>query len=169
MTSSSQYISTFFIKRVSPFLLAVFFILLVRIPIGTGVSSNMIPMVGLMYVFYWTINRRRVVPVWSIFFLGLFEDLVVGGPIGLLPILLVVVQGGLNNQRRFFVNRSFVISWMGFSIICIGISVIYWFLEAFHFGGFLSPQPLMFKAVSTMIFYPIFGWVFGQYDRVVVR
>ena len=164
-----QSVFSFTLKKVSPFLLAVFFILLVRIPIGTGISSYIIPMVGLMYVFYWTINRRRVVPVWSIFFLGLLEDFISGGPIGILSILLVVVHSGLDNQRRFFVNRSFLVSWTGFSIICIGISVIYWFLEAFHFGGFLSPTPLMFKVFSTIIFYPIFGWIFGKYDRAVIR
>ncbi|MGY8985696.1 MAG: rod shape-determining protein MreD [Sphingomonadales bacterium] len=169
MVSSVQELFLFFIKRISPFLLAVFIILLVRIPVGTGVSSHMIPIIGLMYVFYWTINRRRVVPVWSIFLLGLFEDLVAGGPIGVLSILLVVVHSGLDNQRRFFVNRSFIVSWMGFSIICLGISVIYWFLEAFHFGEFLSFLPLIIKVLSTIILYPIFGWVFGKYDRAVIK
>jgi rod shape-determining protein MreD len=169
MTSSMQGIIPFFIKTISPFLLTVFFILCVRIPVGTGVSTNMIPMLGLMYVFYWTINRRRIVPVWSVFLLGLVEDLVVGGPIGILSILLVVVHGGLDNNRRFFVNRSFILSWLGFSIICIGISIMYWFLEVFHFGGFLSPLPLIFKSISTIIFYPVFGWVFRKYDRTIVK
>lgn len=157
------------IKFFLPILLGLILILAFRLPIRTGVVGMYMPFVSLVFVYYWVLNGRSFIPFGMVFLLGLFEDMVTIGPAGLNSIILLAVAAGLVNQRRFFVNRSFLVGWAGFCIICIGATIFRWILESVYAKDFLSMWPLMTQAMVTMVIYPILGAIFGSLRKRIKK
>jgi rod shape-determining protein MreD len=153
--------NTFSIKFFFPVILGLLLILIFRLPLRVEVIGTYMPFVSLIFVYYWVLNGRSYVPFGLVFLLGLFEDMVTMGPAGLNSIVLLAVAAGLVNQRRFFINQSFLVGWAGFCIICIGATFFRWMLESLYVSNFLSLWPLFTQALVTMLFYPILGAIFG--------
>lgn len=162
MVTQTRPADVSFVKFIMPLLLGLLLILLFRLPIRTGVVGMYMPFISLIFVYYWVLNGRRFITFGMVFLLGLFEDMVTMGPAGLNSMILLAVAAGLVNQRRFFVNRSFLVGWAGFCIICIGATILRWLLESVHASDFLSMLPLLTQAMATMIIYPVLGAVFGS-------
>jgi len=161
MVGQSETRSASGIKFWFPVLVALALILIFRLPLRTGTYAAFMPFVSLAFVYYWVLYGRQFVPFWLVFFLGLFEDMVTLGPAGLNSIILLAVAVGLTNQRRFFVNRPFFVGWAGFAIVCIGVTILRWLLESIYASDFLAVEPLASQAVMTVLFFPVFGWIFG--------
>ena len=162
MLSPIQNKSAIGIKFFFPVILAMLLILIFRLPLRVEVLGMYMPFVSLIFVYYWVLNGRRYVPFALVFLLGLFEDMVTMGPAGLNSIVLLAVAAGLANQRRFFINQSFLVGWAGFCFICIGTAIFRWMLESVYASDFLSMWPLISQAIVTMLSYPILGAVFGS-------
>jgi len=157
------------IKFFLPVLLGLLLVLIFRLPLRVEFLGMYMPYVSLIFVYYWVINGRRYVPFILVFLLGLFEDMVTMGPVGLNSIVLLVLAAGLFNQRRFFINQSFLVGWAGFCIICIGATFFRWMLESIYANNFLSMWPLIFQAIITMLFYPLLGALFGSLRKRLKR
>lgn len=162
MISAAQNKKTIGIKFFLPVTLGLLLVLMFRLPLRVEVLGMYMPFVSLIFVYYWVLNGRGYVPFGLVFLIGLFEDMVTLGPVGLNSIILLAVAAGLVNQRRFFINQSFIVGWAGFCIICIGAIVFRWLLESLYVSNFLSIWPLVSQAIITMIFYPILGAIFGS-------
>ena len=54
------------------------------------------------------------------FGLGLLQDLLSGTPLGMTPMIYVLVYWVVLTQRRFFLGTSFAMLWFGFALIAFG-------------------------------------------------
>lgn len=157
------------LQSIAPFVLVFLLLLVTRVPFRASDMSMYVPLISLSFAFYFTIHRPRFTPILSLFLLGLVDDFLAGGVIGLTSLILVSVPALLLNQRRFFRNRSFVVAWAGFALVCLGASAVIWLVEAFRIGAPISPFPAIVQMAMTLLAYPVLSWIFGTFERMVLR
>lgn len=154
-------------RGVGPFVLAALLVLLLRLPVQTDGLGWVMPHVTLAFVYYWIVHNQKAIPVLALFLLGLIEDFASGAPLGMNPMILVTVYVLLDNQRRFFINRSFAVGWAGFAIIASAALSFSWLLESFYRGQPMPVGPLFLSLLMTIAAYPIIGGIFGRYQKLV--
>lgn len=153
----------------SPFVLVFLLLLFTRLPFRTSDMSMYIPLVSLSFAYYFTLHRPGYVPLWTLFLLGVFDDFLSGGVIGLTSLILISVPALLLGQRRFFRSRSFIYTWAAFALVCLGASSAIWVVEAFRIGAVISPLPAIYQLAMTLLAYPVLSLVFGKLERGVLR
>jgi rod shape-determining protein MreD len=71
----------------------------------------------LMTIYYWSIYRPTMVPLWLVTALGLAFDLLTFLPAGLHAVIFILAQRIVVTQRRYLMGQSFIVLWIGFSIL----------------------------------------------------
>ena len=96
-------------------------------------------------------------PVYSVFFIGLLQDLLSGVSIGVNTIIFLLVYGIVISQNRFFWGKSFLVVWIGFGIILAGSCLLSWVLMSLLNNVFLVPTAIYLQYILTFGAYPIFA------------
>ena len=76
-----------------PFLVGLFCVFLTFVPIGSIVGIEVAPAFALMAVYYWAAHQPETFPPYAVFAVGLLQDLLSAGPIGLWAFTYVVIYG----------------------------------------------------------------------------
>jgi len=152
-----------------PFLFSVFLVLLTAIPIYLPGYGEIPINVGLIAVFYWAIYRPDLYPPIAAFFLGLWQDILMGGPIGLYSLILLLTNWLIVSQRTFFQGKSFVIIWCSFSMVSLATGTLSWIIVCGLNGAFISPFGVFFQALLTIGAFPFLVWLFGRVQHSVLR
>ncbi len=97
-----------------PGVLTLLLVLMGAVPIGAPLLGPVLPAFGLVAVFVFSIYRPDLMPHWLAFLVGLVQDLVIGGPLGLNALLLLSVQGLCSSQRRFSCRQTVLAGLAGF-------------------------------------------------------
>ena len=69
-------------RNILPFFVTLLLIMVAMIPLRVPLLSPVIPALPLIAVYYWTVYKPHLMPVWAIFLIGLFHDLLTAGPAG---------------------------------------------------------------------------------------
>jgi rod shape-determining protein MreD len=145
-----------------PLMLTLCLVLLTVVPFRVPDLAVVMPSLAMMAVFYWSIYRPDLFPAAGAFLVGLTQDALGGGPLGLMALILVLVHGVVISQRRVFVGKSFFVAWWGFAIIASGAFAASWLLASICSGALMPAGPLLSQALLTIILYPCFGRLFGR-------
>lgn len=158
-----------FARSLSPVVVTLFLVLVGLVPLRIPEFSPVLPWLAMIAVYYWSVHRPDLMPLWAIFLIGLFQDLLGGGPVGVGVFALFAVNWIVAGQRRFFSSASFLMIWLAFLPVCgIGAAVI-WFLSSVVLGLLLDPRPIAFQFLVTVGVYPCLAWLFGQMQRAFLR
>ncbi len=109
-----------------PFLLGMLLAVLSFVPYGTNEFSVIMPSLTLPLVYYWALYRPEAMPLAAAFAIGLWQDILVGGPLGLMALLLVITRGGIENQRQVLLTQPFSVAWLGFVLISAVLTALAW-------------------------------------------
>ena len=104
----------------------------------------------------------------SVFFIGLLQDLLTGGPLGLWAAVYLVTQYIVLSQRAYFLGREQKVVWIGFAMAALGASMILWLVMSLMAGLMLPIRGLFYQMFATVMIYPLFGVAFGQLHRRVL-
>jgi rod shape-determining protein MreD len=113
------------------------------------------PNLFLVAVFYWSIYRPSLVPVWLIFIAGLTLDFIAGTFSGLHTIPLIAVSWLVTRQRSFLSGQNFIMIWSIFSGIHLCVISTQWLLSMATSLNFEFPRSLIFSAFLTLCVYPV--------------
>ena len=154
------------VARFVPFLMTFLFALMSVVPLNLPGFSVVTPAFALMAVFHWTVYRPDLMPLSAVFAIGLLLDLLDGTPyVGLSALTLLIVRTAVLSQRRFFVNRTFPVLWLGFLAVTAGSFAFLWAAVSLLHGGFLGLRPFVFQAVLTVACYPVGSYVLAWAHR----
>lgn len=156
-------------RNLTPFALAVLLVVLSLVPIRLPGYSPIVPWLTLAAVFFWTAHRPDLLPVWSVFLLGLFADLAGGGPLGVTSLALMVVQAVVKGQRRHILPHPFIVQWVIFALIALGAELLLLVLHVLAYARALDPQPALFQSLTTIALYPLLALLFVQAQRSFLR
>lgn len=139
------------------------------LPIEAPRIGEITPMLTLMAVFYWSVYRPELLPPWVAFVIGLLQDLISGGPVGMTALVLVLVATYVATQRRVFLSRSFMVGWGGFALIALAVAAGSWAVASVYFGAVMRPAPLLLQAFATVLLYPAMVWLLARAQFAVMR
>ena len=156
-------------RNLSPFAISILLVMMAMVPVRIPEISPVLPSLALIAVFYWSIYRPDLMPVWAVFLIGIFEDLLGGGPIGIGTISLLLVHGIVRSQPRFFASASFMVMWFLFALAAAGAIATVWLLTCLYYGVAVHPRPALFQFFLTVAIYPCLAWIFAQAQRAFLR
>jgi rod shape-determining protein MreD len=136
-------------------------IFVASVPFGLPYLSDVTPFLSLMAVYYWSIYRPDLIPAVVVFMGGLLQDVLTGGPIGLLALVLVLVHGIGVSQRGVFLGKSFQVEWWGFGLVTIGAILFAWIAASLYFATFIDSRAFIVQALLTVAIYPLVTRLFS--------
>lgn len=156
------------IKAATPTLLGLIGVFLLALPIRIAEGLVPTPLLPLVIVFFWSIYGPSYLPAASVFAIGLLQDFLSGGPLGLWPGVYLVTQYIVLSQRSYFLGREQKVVWMGFAFAAAGAALILWLVMSLMSGALLPVSGLAFQMAMTVVTYPIFSAGFAHLHRRVI-
>lgn len=157
------------LRRISaalaPTLTAVICVLAGVVPAGIPGFSTVTPLLSVAAIFFWVVARPGYMPPAAVFGIGLLQDVLSGGPIGLWALTLLLVQYLALSQRRFLAGQTFVLGWIGFASIVTGAAGVAWVGACIYYGILLSPLPVFVQAALTILIYPAIALILLSLSR----
>ena len=120
------------------------------------------PNLGLIAVFYWTLHRPEAMPAFAALVLGLWQDILLGAPIGLHGVGFLLAHAAITFQRRLFSSMSFVVLWWAFGLTASLVAGLWWLATAVHHWRVVDPTPLAWQIALTVAVYPFLTWLFAK-------
>ncbi|VAV97890.1 hypothetical protein MNBD_ALPHA06-988 [hydrothermal vent metagenome] len=123
------------------------------------------PLFPLMAIFFWAMSRPQLMPPIVVFAIGLIQDLLTGGPLGLWAFAYLVSYTVMITQSDAFAGRGGAMLWAGFALMVAstmaaaalaGGLVMSWKVDVAH---------LLAQGVATVLVYPLAGQFFGRLQR----
>lgn len=157
------------LRQAAPLALTVLLAVLSAVPIGAPGYAAVVPGYTAMAAFYWAVFRPDLQPPFSLFLIGVLQDILVATPLGMTALSLMVVHGLAVSQRRALLGKPFVLAWLGFVVILALSAFIVWLLESILELQPVAPEPAVFQYLVTATLFPVVAWVFVRVHRHVVR
>ena len=152
-----------------PFFSSVVLVMLSALPVYIPGYGQIAVDVGLITVFYWSIYRPDLFPAIAAFVLGLWQDILVGSPMGLHALILLLVNWIIISQRTFFQGKSFAVIWWCFSLVALASSLVSWVIICSLKVTVVTPTPVFFQAALTIGVFPFMAWLLARAQHAVVR
>lgn len=156
------------IRGTTPATITLALAILSVVPISMPNGLVVYPHLTLMSVFYWTIYRPDLMPPLAIFAIGLIQDLLTGGHLGLTPLLLLGVYAVVLTQRRAFVGKPFILTWTGFLIVLSVTSSVTWLVVTVLSWRLLPLPQLAAQFVTSLLLFPLLVWFFVRTHRRIL-
>lgn len=156
-------------RNLTPLMITLLLITLGFVPLQVPNIAPVIPSLALIAVYYWAVHRPDLMPLWAIFLVGLFQDLLSGGHVGVGILALLMVHVVIDTQRRYFVRTTFQGLWLLFAAVAAGAIYFMWMLNALLQGTLLEVKPALFQFLTTVAVYPCLAWVFAKAQKHFVK
>lgn len=137
------------------------------LPFGLPYFADVTPFLSLMAVYYWSIYRPELLPPAVVFAAGLVQDVISGGPLGLMALVLVLVHGVGASQRRVFLGKTFPVEWWGFGLVTLGAGACAWIVASVYYAALIDLRTLAVQAFLTVALYPLVTRIFSRAARAL--
>lgn len=127
------------------------------------------PIVPLVLAFAWPLIRPSVAAPVVLFLLGLFLDLFLGPGLGLWPLCLLAVYGGVLIVRNLLAGQEtlFLFAWYA---ACVALAfVLAYLVVGLRAGAAPSLLALLGQMVPTLLLFPAAHWLIERFDDGDVR
>ena len=157
------------VRLLGPFVVSIILVMLSALPIYVPGYGQIAVEVGLVTVFYWAIYRPDLFPVFAAFALGLWQDILVGSPIGLHALTLLLANWAIVSQRTFFHGKAFGVIWWSFSLVALVAAVLSWTVVCVLNMTFISPVAVLFQTFLTIGAFPFMAWFLARVQHAILR
>lgn len=153
------------VGNISPAVLTVFLVLLVRVPLENSDAGMYVPLFGLTFTYYFRLHFPRSGRLWFIFLLGLLEDYLAGGYLGMTPLVLLMVSAIFERQRKVFLQGSFLAEIVIFTFFALAFAVVYWALISLLEMEIRRIFPFLIEGLVTALVYPVYVFLIGKISK----
>ena len=155
-------------RAAAPTLLGIFGVFLLAAPLRLFEGAVATPLIPLVVVYFWSLYSPGHLPAASVFLIGLLQDLLSGGPLGLWPAVYLAVQYIAVSQQSYFLGREVHVVWMGFAVAAASVSLILWLFMSLMSTALLPLGGLASQMLTTIAVFPVFAVAFGNLHRRVI-
>ncbi|MEX0644679.1 MAG: rod shape-determining protein MreD [Parvularculaceae bacterium] len=155
-------------KAATPTLLGFIGVLILALPVRFAEGLIPTPLLPLVVVFFWSIYGPSYMPAASTFLMGLLQDLLTGGPLGLWPAVYLFTQFIVLSQRPYFIGREQKVVWIGFTFAAAGAALILWLVMSLMSGALLPLRGLVYQMFASVRLYPLVAAGFSHLHRRVI-
>ena len=143
-----------------PFSVVALLSLVTILPYPFPMIEYYLPYLTLMGVYFWSVEQPDLLPLVAVFSIGVVEDALTGGPLGLSALLLIILRQFAAAQRRFLIEANRQFSWIIFMVLCFLFAAVFWLISSIYLGQWLSFGAVMGRAAMTAFLYPVFDGLF---------
>lgn len=129
-------------------------VLLMVTPINLFGGWLPLPMLPLIVIFLYGLDRPASLPPHVSFGAGLLQDLLFGAAIGPWASIYLLVHAAIIWQRSYFMGRDSVVLTSGFAIACFGAAFVYWLEMSILMGRSLPLFAVLWQAVISVLMFP---------------
>ncbi|MDH3475442.1 MAG: rod shape-determining protein MreD [Rhodospirillales bacterium] len=156
-------------RSLSPLIITLLLVTAGFVPLQVPNIAPVIPSLALIGVYYWAVHRPDLMTIWSIFAIGLFQDLLSGGYVGVGILALLMVHLVVDTQRRYFARATFQGLWVMFAVVAAAAIYLMWLLNSILQGELLEVRPALFQFLTTVAVYPCLAWIFAQAQKILLK
>lgn len=153
----------------APFLIGIFGILLLALPVRLFGGLVPTPIFPLIIVYFWSIHDPWKLPSSLVFALGLMQDALTGVPFGLWSTVYLVLQLIIQTQRSYFFGREPAVIWLGFVVAAFGAGFMVWALSSLVARTVLPVEGVVFQILVTVAVYPVLSEAFRNLRHRVLQ
>ena len=126
------------------------------------------PVLALGAVYFWGLMRRDLMSPSVVLVLGLFEDLLSGGPPGLWAAGFLAAYTLVDRQRDTLAGLSELGGILGFAGAVLLAAMAVYALATVIYWRLPPPAPLLLESVVTVLFYPLIAFPMSWMQRRLV-
>lgn len=156
------------LKAATPMFIGVAGVLLLALPLRIAGGAIPTPIIPLAVVFFWSLYGPEYLPAPSVFFIGLLQDFLCGGPLGMWPAVYLVAQYAVLSQRSYFLGRDQQVVWIGFASVAAGATLMLWIVMSLMSRQFLPIGGALLQMLATVAVFPLFSAGFRRLHRRVI-
>lgn len=130
-------------------------------------SLSLEPPFTLMAIYYWSIYRPKLVPVWLVFMAGILFDFISGVPVGVHAFIFVAARWIVTDQRLLLSSQSYAAVWIGFIVVNLIAVAVEWFLFGLIQFQWSPLQPAALMFASGVLLFPAVSLVLHLAHRVL--
>ena len=120
-------------------------------------------------IFYWSLKRIETLGYGFIFIAGMFNDAVLGFPIGISSLTYLIICGFAAYLRNITLRPSIYKDWFYFLFTILVANSINYFLLILFFSVEVNYYEILGNIIFTFLFYYIFAYFFSMYQKIISR
>ena len=118
-------------------------------------------------IYYWSLKRSGSIGYGLIFLSGLFNDVVVGMPIGVSALAYLLICGFSAYLRNITLRPSLVKDWFFFGFTILVVNSVVYVVVSLFFHIQIIYVDILVNILFTFLLYVIFSNLFDYYQRFV--
>jgi len=119
-------------------------------------------------IFYYTLKRKEALGYVSLFIAGLFNDVIVGLPMGISSLLFLLLCGFASYLRNITLRPNLVKDWLFFLFTLLIINSFSYIFLVFIFEYDIDHTNSIINTLFTFIFYIFFTYIFHFIENFFV-
>jgi rod shape-determining protein MreD len=146
------------------------FLLLSVVSFSLPHAGDLKPFFLLMIIYYWSIYRPTVIPLFYTFILGLMLDVLTHLPIGLNALLLVAIETLILRSRIFLMGQSYIVVWLGFMVVALLYALGLWLgmtLASFQFPPASAFLSVILASILSGFLFPLASLIFQAIHKIL--
>ena len=120
-------------------------------------------------IFYWSLKRIETLGYGFIFIAGMFNDAVLGFPIGISSLTYLIICGFAAYLRNITLRPSLAKDWLYFLFTILVANSINYFLLVLFFSIEINYYEILGNIIFTFLLYYIFAYIFDIYRKILLR
>ena len=118
-------------------------------------------------IFYWSLKRSETLGYGLVFIAGLFNDVVVGLPIGVSSFAYLLICGFSAYLKNITLRPNIIKDWIFFAITILVVNSLMYSILVLFFLLHLDYNDLLVNLLGTFFLYFIFANIFEIYQKLV--
>ena len=118
-------------------------------------------------IFYWSLKRSETLGHGLVFIAGLFNDVVVGFPIGVSSFSYLLICGFSAYLKNITLRPSVIKDWLFFAITILVVNSLMYSILVLFFSLHLDYNDLLVNLLFTFFLYVIFAYIFEIYQKLI--
>ena len=118
-------------------------------------------------IFYWSLKRSETLGHGLVFIAGLFNDVVVGFPIGVSSFSYLLICGFSAYLKNITLRPSVLKDWIFFAITILVVNSLMYSILVLFFSLHLDYNDLLVNLLFTFFLYVIFAYIFEIYQKLI--
>ena len=116
-------------------------------------------------IFYYSVKKSESLGYGLIFIAGLFNDVVVGTPLGVTSLIYLLICGAAAYLRNITLRPSLMKDWIFFLFTILFINSISYLILTYFFNYEINYLNQFINVLFTLLFYVIFAKIFSIFDK----
>ncbi|CAI3935945.1 MULTISPECIES: rod shape-determining protein MreD [Commensalibacter] len=157
------------IRSFVPMGFTIFVVLFLSIPFDIPGKNELLPAVVVASVYFWSIYRPKSMPAVGVFCIGFLIDLLNFSPPGVVIFILLITYGIGVTQRFRLAKYNFLLIWLIFAFIAIGMFMLQWVLTSLFSLKLMPYTSFLFEIIFAIGCYPLLSVLFTWAHRTIAN